>query len=67
MRVILEFNLPEEREEYLMATQAGEMSCALSDIKNYIRSRLKYEDPGSEATKDLEHIRELITDRVRDE
>lgn len=50
-----------------MATQAGEMSCALSDIKNYIRSRLKYEDPGSEATKDLEHIRELITDRVRDE
>jgi len=60
MRVILEFDLPDEAEEYRTATRAGAMACVIEDVRQYVRSRLKYESPGKEASKDLESIRDLI-------
>lgn len=67
MRVILEFDLPDEMEEYKTATRAGAMACVIEDVKQYVRSRLKYESPGREASKDLESIRNLILEGLRDE
>jgi len=33
MKAVLEFNLPEEREEFNTANKAGSMSCALFEIR----------------------------------
>ena len=42
MKAILEFELPDDQEEYEMAVDAPKMYSALWDIKQLIRSKLKY-------------------------
>ena len=42
MKAILEFNLPEDRAEFLVATRAGDTACAVQDLYNYVRSHLKH-------------------------
>jgi len=37
MKAIIEFNLPEDRDEYEMANNAGKMYLALWDIKQLFR------------------------------
>jgi hypothetical protein len=37
MKHIIEFNLPEEKEELLMAVNASEAYSALDDIRGYLR------------------------------
>ena len=44
MKAILEFNLPDDQEYWDMAVKAREMAYALNDIRNYLRSRVKYEE-----------------------
>jgi len=46
MKAIIEFNLPEDRDEYDMANNAGKMYMALWDIKQLLRSTLKYNPTG---------------------
>jgi hypothetical protein len=36
MKAILEFNLPEDREDFELANKAASMSCALNDISNLV-------------------------------
>lgn len=67
MRVILEFNLPDEAEEYKTATRAGAMACVIDDIKMYIRSKLKHSDPTPEVETELKYIRDIIHEGLRDE
>ena len=42
MKAILEFELPEEREEFEVATNAGKLVAALCEIKNFLRTNRKY-------------------------
>ena len=43
MKAILEFNLPEDNNEYKITTKASDFYLALYDISNSIRSFEKYE------------------------
>jgi len=46
MKAIIEFELPEDRDEYEMANNASKMYLALWDIKQLFRSKLKYNPDG---------------------
>ena len=46
MRAILEFELPDDQSEYELAVDASKMYSALWDIKQLIRSKLKYNPDG---------------------
>jgi len=41
-KVILEFNLPEEQEDYNYAMRGRDYSFALSDLYNFLRQDSKY-------------------------
>jgi len=42
MRAILEFNLPEEQEEFELANKGPSYSIALYDLDMFLRSKIKY-------------------------
>ena len=46
MKAIIEFELPEDQEEYQMANNASKMYTALWDIRQLFRSKLKYNSDG---------------------
>jgi len=46
MKAIIEFELPEDQEEYEMANNASKMYMALWDIRQLFRSTLKYNSDG---------------------
>ncbi len=46
MKAIIEFELPEDQEEYQMANNASKMYMALWDIRQLFRSKLKYNSDG---------------------
>ena len=46
MKVILEFELPDDQSEYELTVDAPKMYSALWDIKQLIRSKLKYNPDG---------------------
>jgi len=53
MKAIIEFELPEDRDEYEMTNNASKMYLALWDIKQLFRSTLKY-NPTRLSTEQLE-------------
>jgi hypothetical protein len=46
MKAIIEFELPQDQEEYEMANNASKMYTALWDIRQLFRSTLKYNTTG---------------------
>ncbi len=48
MKAVLEFNLPEEQEEYSEAINGSKYKSALQNIFNIVRYKLKYEDMSEE-------------------
>ena len=46
MKAILEFELPDDQSEYELAVDAPKMYNTLWDIKQLIRSKLKYNSDG---------------------
>jgi hypothetical protein len=46
MKAIIEFELPQDQEEYEMANNASKMYMALWDIRQLFRSTLKYNPAG---------------------
>jgi len=44
MKTILEFNLPEEEEEFLLAFNGARYAIALDELDNWLRSKIKYGD-----------------------
>lgn len=61
-KVILEFTLPDEREEAMLAQSAGKMSCVISELDNFLRAINKY---GHEEFKDPSACE--AAQRIRDE
>lgn len=43
MKALLEFNLPEEKEEFNNAIKANDYLSAIQEFKKYIRTHYKYE------------------------
>ena len=44
MKAILEFNLPDDNADFLLATRASSWYSALYELDQHLRSRLKYEE-----------------------
>lgn len=43
MKAILEFELPGEQDEFTLATKGSEWFFAMWELKEWLRSRIKYE------------------------
>lgn len=59
-KATLEFNLPEERDEFKTATKAIDLSIVITEYDNYLRAILKY---GSERYKTDEEL--LVVEELR--
>ena len=57
MKAILEFNLPEDREEYVAASRGMEWALLVWHIDQFIRNKIKYE-------QDKDGILQLVRDRL---
>jgi hypothetical protein len=56
MKAILEFNFPQDQEEFDMAVKSRDMAYALKDIRNYLRNRVKYEEMPAEKWETCDEI-----------
>ena len=60
---ILEFNLPEEKDEFENASRACDMHSGLGEIQGVVRKALKYNEPSIESYLNaLEEIREIAAE-----
>jgi len=68
-KATLSFNLPEEREEFTIASRALDTESAIEEYQNWLRSKLKYEELTDEQDKCFEEAREkwfqILNDRLR--
>ena len=65
MKAILEFELPEDKEEFDAASKGMDWAIVAWDIDQYIRNRLKYQIEKldtSSAKEELESLREELHD-----
>lgn len=60
MRAKLEYNLPEEQEDFRRAVDGHKAFIVISDLDNWLRDKVKY----SESTTEVEKI---VFDMVRSE
>ena len=58
MKATLEFNLPEDQEEFDCAVKSTKMFFALTEIKNELRAIWKYEELKENQFEMVERIRE---------
>ncbi len=56
MKAILEFNLPEEREDFVMATDGIKYYSAILELYNDLRSKVKYGNMSGDAMTAYEDI-----------
>lgn len=66
---VLEFDLPEEREEFELAQSAGKMARALSEFDNFLRGQLKHnsDNLSDEKYSAYEELRSKLREFVNDE
>ena len=57
MKAILEFNLPEDKEEFDAASRGMDWALLVLDIDQFIRNKIKYE-------QDKDGILQLVRDRL---
>lgn len=57
MQATLTFNLPEDREDFELASKAVDYSIVLNDIDQFLRSKIKHSDATEEQQKVYEEIR----------
>lgn len=63
MKAILEFNLPEDREQYNIAFHAGDLYSTLYDFDQWLRHLEKYEGVN---TLNIDEIRSKIREIMRE-
>lgn len=61
-KATLTFDLPEEQDDFAMATHATDMWIVLSDLDNELRSHLKYDSHPEWHGDTVEEIRKLLWD-----
>jgi hypothetical protein len=60
MKTILEFSLPDDEDERNYAIAGRDALIALEEIDQWARGLLKHGEPGAEASRLLEHLREHL-------
>lgn len=60
MKVTIEFNLPEERYEYLQSVHMGDAFCALDEIRNQLRTWTKHGHEFKTADECLDAVRDMF-------
>ena len=68
MKAILEFNLPEDQTEYQMFNDSSKMFSVLWDMKQWLRSQVKYAPDGmsQEAYDAFEECKEKLNELLID-
>lgn len=67
MKATLEFNLPEENEEFETASNAWKYKSVLWEMDNYLRNKLKYEELKGEEYVAYEQVREHLWSLINEE
>jgi len=67
MKVILEFNLPEENDEHEIAINGWKYRRVLYELDNELRSRIKWDHHKDWDYDTCEKIRQLISDMCIEE
>jgi len=68
MKAILEFNLPEDEDDFKLASHGADFYFAIVDFDDYLREELKYHSAKYSRTqyKLLENLREKLTEIAGD-
>ena len=66
MKAILEFNLPEDEEQFNVASKGVDWALTVWDIDQLLRKKLKYEEHTRDARKALEDLRKTLSDMLVD-
>ena len=66
MKAILEFNLPEDKEEFDVASKGMDWALVAWDIDQLLRKKLKYEEHVEDTRKTLMEIRKILNDMLVD-
>lgn len=67
MKAVLEFNLPEDNDDFKLATRASKLFCIIWDLKNEVRKRWKYSEyKHDETSKEIEELYTAICDIIGD-
>ena len=61
MKAILEFNLPEDKQDFDLATKGSKMYCTLWELDQWLRREVKHHERG-EFDEVRERLRELMND-----
>ncbi len=62
MKAILEFNLPEDSEDFDLAKNGPKYKLILDELDNYLRAKLKYEDLPDDVYDELSRTREKLNE-----
>jgi hypothetical protein len=60
MKAILEFQLPEDNQEFELATKASKMYSTLWELDQWLRVEIKYKD------KELDEVRDKLREIMND-
>ena len=60
MKAILEFNLPDEKSEYHDAMNGSSYIFTIQELDEYLRRRLKYDNPSDTEEKILQEVRDQL-------
>jgi hypothetical protein len=67
MKVILEFDLPEENYEYLNATNGTKFRCVLWALDQWMRAKLKFEELSDGQYDAIKETRDQLRALLQDE
>jgi hypothetical protein len=66
MEATLKFDLPEERDDHIVAVHAADLYLTLLDMDNWLRNKLKYGHDLKTADEALEIARDKLFDVMED-
>jgi len=66
MKAILEFNLPEDEEQFDVASRGVDWALIVWDIDQLLRKKLKYEEHVRDTRNTLEELRKTLNDMLAD-
>ena len=66
MKAILEFNLPEDEEQFNVASKGMDWALVVWDIDQLLRNKLKHGDIFPNTRAELEKIRKTINEMLAD-
>ena len=66
MKAILEFNLPEDEEQFNVASKGVDWALTVWDIDQLLRKKLKYEEHVRDTRNTLEELRKTLNDMLAD-